>query len=119
MACVGTSITRSRHTRNLSLSLAHGIHPGVYQGAGWLQSVLHILYYLRLRGRVEAGLRTSYRRYGRWQKSATARWWWITGIHLIPYCVRTTESLLHLIEAVHELERSSGSHRREAWNRVS
>ena len=28
------------------VAFAHGrAHPGVYQGAGWLQSVLHILYY--------------------------------------------------------------------------
>lgn len=59
------------------VAFAHGrAHPGVYQGAGWLQSVLHILYYSVCReGVSEAGsFRTSYRRYGRWQKAATARW---------------------------------------------
>ena len=42
----------------------------------------------------------------------------LTGIHLSSYGVDNGESLLHLIEAVHELEGSSGS-AWAAWNRVS
>ena len=42
MACVADI----NHEKQAYEELSHGrAHPGVYQGAGWLQSVLHILYY--------------------------------------------------------------------------
>jgi len=72
-ACVAT--TRSRHMRNYRFRARQSIRGRLSRCRMAATSSAHTVLFRLREGASEAGnFRTSYRRYGRWQKAATVRW---------------------------------------------
>lgn len=70
-----TSTTRSRHMRNYRFRARQSIRGRLSRCRMAATSSAHTVLFRLREGASEAGnFRTSYRRYGRWQKAATVRW---------------------------------------------